>query len=240
VKLDAKQAQRAYEEAGMPAFSGNIFQEMMIDGLKNEYVKSKEEHKECLSLSKNGAIQKDLIKYFYSRNDAKLKAIKQLLAKWRQEAQLSTRLDTLETFDKLRYSHIKDHKRHRMRSLYSYDVRDHEDFRHLFKVEEKIKEFKLKRAHEHTKTMPLPGTPRFTKEEEEGSAPLRDESKSEVIENRDVSGKANLLVDFEEPDSPRKQVAAVNSNNRSMVIPRTSPRLGIANNNNNVNSKKKP
>lgn len=90
-------------------------------------------------------MDKASVKYFYTRNDQKVKIIRSLVKDWQMSAHLSTRLDTMDVFDKLFSTHARNKNLHRLKSLYSYDVRDSERFKNIFIVERKIKEWKAKK-----------------------------------------------------------------------------------------------
>jgi hypothetical protein len=81
-----------------------------------------------------------------------------LVKEWQMEARISQRMPILEMFDKLYITHTKD-KRHRMRTIYSYDVRDCESYRNLFVVEEKMREYKRRKEMEQKSNSLTPGGP---------------------------------------------------------------------------------
>ncbi|TNV86581.1 hypothetical protein FGO68_gene17344 [Halteria grandinella] len=221
-KLTPQQALKAYTEAGQPCFSNNLYQEITIEGLKSEYSRTKDEQKEYLQEVKSGAIQKDLVKYFYSRNDMKIKIIKGLVTKWQKESKMELqRLNTLETFDKLFPLHVGDLKKHRMRSLYSYDVRDHETFRHTFKVEAKIREFKESRKAILPAIVENVGTPKFP-----GQQNNFNESRQELIPlNTGGNGiKSDVLEDFEEDKNAKTAEKIIINESNGPIIPSPTPR----------------
>ena len=119
------------------AYSANIFEEMTIDDLKKEYQKTKIEKYHYRAEVRLERLKLADVEYLMGRLDEKTKAVKTLLNAYLKEAKISKVLNTIDAFDQLFPLHKAD-KSHRMRQLYSYDVRDSEMFRNTFKAEERI------------------------------------------------------------------------------------------------------
>jgi hypothetical protein len=119
------------------AYSANIYEEMTIDDLKKEYHKTKNEKYHYRAEVRLERLKQADMQYLMTRLDEKTKAVKKLLNAYLKEAKISKVLNTIDAFDQLFPLHKAD-KSHRMRQLYSYDVRDSEMFRNTFKAEERI------------------------------------------------------------------------------------------------------
>jgi ATP-dependent Lon protease len=122
------------------ATSSNIYQELSIEDLKAEYEKNKAEKFFCLEQIHKSVLDGKKLAYFLDRLNQKSNDIKQLINKWLIEAKISEANDTLDAFDKVAPLHKTDSK-HRMKQLYSYDIKDSETFESTFEIEEKIKPY---------------------------------------------------------------------------------------------------
>jgi hypothetical protein len=68
--------------------------------------------------------------------DDKLAEIRSLIDKWLKKANIQKPvMDTMEAFNQL-FPHLKHDKNRRMKSQYSYDMRDNEIYKNIYKVEE--------------------------------------------------------------------------------------------------------
>ena len=68
--------------------------------------------------------------------DSKLKDIDTLTEKWLQNANIAEPAkDTIDALHLL-YPHFKHDKSRRLKTEYSYDIRDNEHYRKIYKVEE--------------------------------------------------------------------------------------------------------
>ena len=64
--------------------------------------------------------------------------IKELLNRWLKQAQIPEVVDVLDAFDKL-FRIRKTDPSHRIKTLYSFDVKDNQVFKKTQKVEERIR-----------------------------------------------------------------------------------------------------
>ena len=118
-------------------YSANIFEEMTIDDLRKEYQKTKTEKYHYRAEVRLERLKQGDMEYLMRRLDEKTRAVKTLLNGYLKKAKISKVQNTIDAFDQLFPLH-KTEKSHRMRQLYSYDVRDSKMFKNTFKAEERI------------------------------------------------------------------------------------------------------
>lgn len=122
------------------AYSNNIYREMIIDDLKLEYNKTKNEGDDYRAVIETGVIKKEIkaVEYMLHRYEIKKRTIKEMINRWLRQAYISEVLDTNDAFDKL-FKVRKSDPSHRLKTLYSYDIKDNTFFKKTQKVEDKIR-----------------------------------------------------------------------------------------------------
>jgi nitrogen fixation/metabolism regulation signal transduction histidine kinase len=143
-KCCEKQIQRIKEEKYQmdteKAYSNNIYREMTIDDLRREFQKTQTEANDYKALLEAAAIRKETkaVQYLVKKYDAKLLTIKEMLNKWLKQAYINEVVDINDAFDKL-FRIRKSDPSHRLKTLYSYDIRDNTLFKKTQKIEEKLR-----------------------------------------------------------------------------------------------------
>ena len=114
---------------------------MIIDDLKQEYNKTKVEGSDYRSIMEAGGIKKEIkaVEFMLKKYDIKKRQIKEMLNKWLRMAGIGSVLDTMDAFDKL-FKIRKSDPSHRLKTLYSYDIKDNTNFKKTQKIEKKIRE----------------------------------------------------------------------------------------------------
>jgi len=122
------------------AYSNNMYKEMIIDDLKTEYNKTKTEGEHYRILVEAGGVKKEFqaVDYLLKKYDAKKRTIKEIINKWLRQAFIDEVLDTNDAFDKL-FKVRKTDPSHRLKTLYSYDIKDNNIFKKTQKIEAKIR-----------------------------------------------------------------------------------------------------
>ncbi len=122
------------------AYSNNIYKEMIIDDLKQEYLKTKNEGDDYAISMESGGIKKEIkaVEYMIKKYDIKKRTIKEMLNRWLRQAFIDEVLDTNDAFDKL-FKIRKSDPSHRLKTLYSYDIKDNNFFKKTQKIEKKIR-----------------------------------------------------------------------------------------------------
>ena len=132
-------------------FSINIYEEMPIEDLKREYQKTLADQQSYMDDIKTGILtESPSVSYVLKRLEENLSMINSLLDSYAQEARLTPdqATTTLERFDALFDRHKTD-PRHRMKSLYCYDVRESETFKATFKAEVAMREILSRQVAEN-------------------------------------------------------------------------------------------
>ncbi len=123
---------RSSENKGLlTTFSNDIYSDMSIEDLKNEYNKTKIEVQDFkLMIDKGLAIGTDAqdMQMFLKKQETKLKLMKQILTQKMLQAGIQPASnDTLSNFDQL-FNQKKNDASHRIKALYSYDIKDNHTF----------------------------------------------------------------------------------------------------------------
>ncbi len=117
---------------------------MSIEDLKNEYGKSKTECQDYKLMIERGMItgeEAQEVQAFLARVEIKLKFMKtQLTQKMLQIGLQPASTDTLSNFDQL-FNKKKNDASHRIKALYSYDIKDNLTFQKTQKIEKRIRKF---------------------------------------------------------------------------------------------------
>ena len=80
------------------------------------------------------------MKYFVTRLENKLKTMKKLLVYHLKKGGIDGANDTTDGFNKL-FKLKKSDNSHRLRTLYSYDIKENADYRKSQKIEKRIRRF---------------------------------------------------------------------------------------------------
>lgn len=122
------------------AYSNNMYKEMVIDDLHVEYKKTKTEAEHYSILIEAGGVKKEIksVEYLVKKLESKKKTIKEMINRWLRQAFISEVLDTNDAFDKL-FKVRKTDPSHRLKTLYSYDIKDNNFFKKTQKIEAKIR-----------------------------------------------------------------------------------------------------
>jgi len=112
------------------AYSNNIYREMIIDDLKLEYNRTKNEGNDYRAVIETGVIKKEIkaVEYMLRRYDIKKRTIKEMINRWLRQSYITEVLDTNDAFDKL-FKVRKSDPSHRLKTLYSYDIKDNNFFK---------------------------------------------------------------------------------------------------------------
>ena len=129
----------------LSTFSNDIYAEMSIEDLKNEYGKTKTEAQDYKIMLEQGMMKgADEVKdaqLFIQRVDMKLRLMKTHLAQKMLQAGIQPEsTDTLSNFDQL-FNKKKNDASHRIKALYSYDIKDNQTFQKTQKIEKRIRKF---------------------------------------------------------------------------------------------------
>ena len=122
-------------------FSNNIYEEMQIDEIKREYLKTvaeKELYEEAL---KNGSLEQTVdVDYVIKRLQENIETMQAICNKWLLEERIANPSnDPKEGFDLLFHARKHD-PRHRLTGHYCYDVRESETFNNTFKAENTMRD----------------------------------------------------------------------------------------------------
>jgi hypothetical protein len=127
---------------GLKTFSNNIYHELSAEDLKREYDKTKSE----LEIDSKIALERaqgSTKKYYELLNDklkAKLIAIDEAVIERLKQNGIKSELGhPIESFVQL-FKLSKTHSSHRLRSLYSYDIKDNPDFKKVQNIEESLRQ----------------------------------------------------------------------------------------------------
>lgn len=122
-------------------FSHCIYEEMQIDEIKREYVKTVNEKEQYEEALKSGTLEENEdVHYIIKRFNENLDIMRGLCDKWlHQERIQNPSNDPEEGFDLLFHARKHD-PRHRLTGMYCYDVRESETFKNTFKAEFKMRE----------------------------------------------------------------------------------------------------
>ena len=122
------------------AVSNNIYREIGIDDLKREFEKTSLESSDYKTFLEAGQIKKETkaVEYLLQRYDKKMFYIKELLNRWLRMAKIGEVVDVRDAFDRL-FKIRKGDPSHRIKTLYSYDIKDNTLFKKTQKIEEKLR-----------------------------------------------------------------------------------------------------
>lgn len=116
---------------GLTTFSNDIYSDLSIEDLKNEYAKTKIEVQDFNLMIDKGLISGTDVQdaqIFIKKQEMKLKLMKQILTqKMLQAGMQPASNDTLSNFDQL-FNQKKNDASHRIKALYSYDIKDNHTF----------------------------------------------------------------------------------------------------------------
>lgn len=123
-----------------PAYADNIYREMIVDDLRREYEKTETEYHDLKGLFDAGQIKREpkAVEYMIKKVEAKILTIKELINRWLRQALITKVEGPLDAFHKL-FKFRKGDPSHRLKTLYSYDIKDNEIFKKTQKVEEKLR-----------------------------------------------------------------------------------------------------
>ena len=117
---------------------------MSVEDLKNEYAKTKTEAQDYRIMIEKGILKGDDIQdtqSFLRKVEHKLKLMKTHLAQRMLKIGLQpSSNDTLSNFDEL-FNKKKNDASHRIKALYSYDIKDNQTFQKTQKIEKRIRKF---------------------------------------------------------------------------------------------------
>ena len=122
-----------------------MYAELSIEDLKQEYSKTKTELADFRIMIEKGMItSQDMMSVtsFIKKQEWKLRAIKELLQLKLKQGGLAAppSNDTMDTFDFL-FNKKKNDASHRLKALYSYDIKDNPNFQRAQKIEKRIRKF---------------------------------------------------------------------------------------------------
>lgn len=117
-------------------FSNSIYEEMQIDEIKREYIKTVAERQQYEEALRNGTLQQtEDVEYVMRRLAENIETMRALAEKWAKEDHIvDPSSDPAECFDQLFHTRKHD-PRHRLTGLYCYDVGESETFKNTFKAE---------------------------------------------------------------------------------------------------------
>jgi len=115
----------------LTTFSNDIYSDLSIEDLKKEYAKTKIEVQDFNLMIDKGLISGTDVQdaqVFIKKQEMKLKLMKQILTqKMLQGGMQPASNDTLSNFDQL-FNQKKNDASHRIKALYSYDIKDNHTF----------------------------------------------------------------------------------------------------------------
>ena len=123
-------------------YSNNVYKELSIEDLKNEYKKTKSEYidySHMLDKKLFDPTDPNLI-HFMNSLDNKMHYIKHIMKKKLTQDGLEEANNTMDSFKRL-FKSEKNQDAHRMISLYSYDIKDNRDYKKIQKIEKRIRKF---------------------------------------------------------------------------------------------------
>lgn len=125
-RIKAEKFQMEFEKA----YTNNIYREMTIDDLRREFEKTQTESNDYRALLETNGIRKEgkAVEYMLKKYDMKLLCIKEMLNKWLKQAFIDEVADINDAFDKL-FKIRKSDPSHRLKTLYSYDIKDNTLFK---------------------------------------------------------------------------------------------------------------
>jgi hypothetical protein len=123
-----------------PAYADNIFREMIVDDLRREFEKTEIEYNDLKTLFDAGQIKREpkAVEHMLKKVESKITSIKELINRWLRQAQITKVEGPSDAFHKL-FKFRKSDPSHRLKTLYSYDIKDNELFKKTQKVEEKLR-----------------------------------------------------------------------------------------------------
>ena len=128
----------------LQTYSNNFYEELSVEDMKSEYSRSKTELNDYRLMIQQGLVTAEEAKafqLFLARLDNKLRTMKLLLTKRLLNLGINPANDTLEGYDQLFKQKKNDAAGHRLRALYSYDIKDNPDFIKSQKIEKRIRKF---------------------------------------------------------------------------------------------------
>lgn len=123
-------------------FSNDIYSDLSVEDLKAEYAKTKTEVSDYRALSQAGLVSgedSEAVNKFITSQENKLRQMKAVLSKKMQAMAMGQQGgDTLADFDAL-FKKTKNDASHRLKALYSYDIKDNPAFKRAQAVEARIR-----------------------------------------------------------------------------------------------------
>lgn len=112
------------------AYSNNIYREMTIEDLNREFDKTQLELDDYKGTLEAGLIKKEhkAVEYMLKRYEKKQLTIKEMLNRWLRQAYINQVSDVADAFNKL-FKIRKGDPSHRLKTLYSYDIKDNTLFK---------------------------------------------------------------------------------------------------------------
>lgn len=130
-----------YEDKLLQSFSNNFYRELGVEDLKNEYKKTKMERDDVKKMVQGHLIPNtEGTRHFQVRIDQKLKTIKDLLILNMKQEGIGYASETIEGFNRL-FKMKKNDNSHRLKTTYSYDIREDVMYKRVTKIEKRMRKF---------------------------------------------------------------------------------------------------
>eukprot|EP00347_Sterkiella_histriomuscorum_P019608 403340984 len=138
--------QKNHEDMVMSSFSSNIYKELGVEDLKQEYKKTKTELADIKNMLQSGSLpSNERTNLIVNQLTEKVKTIKGILLTSLKSEGMMGANDTMDGFLKL-FKHKKNDTNHRLKTTYSYDIKDDPTYKRVQKIEKRMRKYYEKQA----------------------------------------------------------------------------------------------